>query len=121
MECLLLVFYIGWFQNFKVPFVMMIAIPLSLVGILGGHWLMGAFFTATSMIGIIALAGIAVNNSIILLEYLKSLQNEENYGVVEGLIEACATRLRPIALTTITTILGSMTILGDPLLTTYLT
>ena len=55
---------VGWFQSFKAPIVMMVAIPLSLVGVLVGHWMLGAFFTATSMIGVIALAGIMVRNSI---------------------------------------------------------
>jgi len=61
---------VGWFQNLKVPFVMMIAIPLSLVGIVVGHWLLNAFFTATSMIGMIALAGIMVRNSILLIDFV---------------------------------------------------
>ena len=61
---------VGWFGSFKVPLVMMIAIPLSLVGILPGHWLFGAFFTATSMIGFIALAGIMVRNSVLLIDFV---------------------------------------------------
>ncbi|MCB0293816.1 MAG: efflux RND transporter permease subunit, partial [Calditrichaeota bacterium] len=61
---------IGWFQSFKVPLVMMVAIPLSLVGIIPGHWLHGAFFTATSMIGMIALAGIMVRNSILIIDFV---------------------------------------------------
>src|SRR5699024_11488791 len=64
----LLIIYIlivGWFQNYKAPVVMMVAIPLSLIGIVIGHWLLGAFFTATSFIGMIALAGIMVRNSVL--------------------------------------------------------
>ena len=62
---------IGWFQDFKVPIVMMVAIPLSLVGIIVGHWILGAFFTATSMIGMIALAGIMVRNSVLLIDFIQ--------------------------------------------------
>ncbi len=108
---------IAQFKSFTDPLIIMSTIPLSVIGVFPGfmllNFLAGEYFTATSMIGIIALAGIAVNNSIILLEYLKSLLKEEP-DLIEALIEACATRLRPIALTTITTVLGSMTILGDP-------
>src|SRR5690606_7176088 len=58
---------VGWFQDFKVPFVMLAAIPLSLIGIVLGHWMLGAYFTATSMIGFIALAGVMVRNSVLLI------------------------------------------------------
>lgn len=108
---------VGQFKSFAEPFIIMATIPLSVLGVFPGfvilNYTIGEYFTATSMIGVIALAGIAVNNSIILLEYLNSLKVEE-MDLNEALVEACATRLRPIALTTITTMLGSMTILGDP-------
>ena len=97
----LLVIYmliIGWFQNFKVPFVMMVAIPLSLVGILVGHWMMGAFFTATSMIGLIALAGIMVRNSILLIDFI-NLRLNDGVPLREAVIEAGAVRTTPILLT----------------------
>lgn len=108
---------VAQFNSFKEPLIIMSTIPLSVIGVFPGfavlNMINGEYFTATSMIGVIALAGIAVNNSIILLEYLNSLKLHEP-NLVEALVEACATRLRPIALTTITTMLGSMTILGDP-------
>jgi multidrug efflux pump subunit AcrB len=108
---------IAQFKSFTDPLIIMSTIPLSVIGVFPGfmilNFVQGEYFTATSMIGIIALAGIAVNNSIILLEYLQSLK-ENSVSLIEALVEACATRLRPIALTTITTVLGSMTILGDP-------
>lgn len=108
---------IAQFKSFSDPLIIMSTIPLSVIGVFPGfmvlNFVQGEFFTATSMIGIIALAGIAVNNSIILLEYLKSMKGN-SVSLIEALIDACATRLRPIALTTITTVLGSMTILGDP-------
>src|SRR5690606_3523670 len=61
---------VGWFQNFKAPVVMMVAIPLSLIGIVLGHWMLDAFFTATSFIGMIALAGIMVRNSVLLIDFI---------------------------------------------------
>ncbi len=113
----LLVIYmliIGWFQNFKVPFVMMVAIPLSLVGILIGHWLMGAFFTATSMIGLIALAGIMVRNSILLIDFI-NLRLAEGIPLKEAVIEAGAVRTTPILLTAGTVVIGAVVILFDPI------
>ena len=61
---------VGWFQDFKVPFVMLSAIPLSLIGIVLGHWILNAYFTATSMIGFIALAGVMVRNSVLLIDFI---------------------------------------------------
>ncbi|MBN2595202.1 MAG: efflux RND transporter permease subunit [Marinifilaceae bacterium] len=113
----LLVIYlliIGWFQNFKVPFVMMISIPLSLVGILVGHWLMGAFFTATSMIGLIALAGIMVRNAILLIDFI-NLRLDDGIPLKEAVIEAGAVRTTPILLTAGTVVIGAVVILFDPI------
>ncbi len=113
----LLVIYlliIGWFQNYKVPFVMMIAIPLSLVGILVGHWLMGAFFSATSMIGLIALAGIMVRNSILLIDFI-NLRLKEGIPLKKAVIEAGAVRTTPILLTAGTVVIGAVVILFDPI------
>lgn len=105
---------IGWFQNFKVPFVMMIAIPLSLAGILLGHWMMNAFFTATSMIGLIALAGIMVRNSILLIDFI-NLRLQEGAPLKEAVIEAGAVRTTPILLTAGTVVIGAVVILFDPI------
>ena len=113
----LLVIYmliIGWFQSFKVPMVMMIAIPLSLVGILVGHWMMGAFFTATSMIGLIALAGIMVRNSILLIDFV-NLRLADGIPLKEAVIEAGAVRTTPILLTAGTVVIGAVVILFDPI------
>lgn len=113
----LLVIYlliIGWFQNFKVPFVMMVSIPLSLAGILVGHWLMGAFFTATSMIGLIALAGIMVRNAILLIDFI-NLRLEDGVPIKEAVIEAGAVRTTPILLTAGTVVIGAVVILFDPI------
>ncbi|GAB4395691.1 MAG: efflux RND transporter permease subunit [Microscillaceae bacterium] len=105
---------VGWFQDFKVPVVMMLAIPLSLVGILVGHWMMGAFFTATSMIGMIALAGIMVRNSVLLIDFI-NLQLEEGVPLHEAVIQAGAVRTMPILLTAGTVVIGAFVILFDPI------
>jgi len=105
---------VGWFQDFKVPFVMMIAIPLSLVGILVGHWWLGAFFTATSMIGMIALAGIMVRNSILLIDFI-NIRLEDGVPLSQAVIEAGAVRTTPILLTAGTVVIGAFVILFDPI------
>ncbi|MEQ6122214.1 efflux RND transporter permease subunit [Reichenbachiella sp. MALMAid0571] len=105
---------IGWFQDFKVPFVMMVAIPLSLVGILVGHWIFGAFFTATSMIGMIALAGIMVRNSILLIDFI-NLRLKDGIPIGQAVIEAGAVRTTPILLTAGTVVIGAIVILFDPI------
>ncbi len=105
---------VGWFQNLKVPFVMMVAIPLSLVGIVIGHWMMNAFFTATSMIGMIALAGIMVRNSILLIDFV-NIRLNEGVPLHEAVIEAGAVRTTPILLTAGTVVIGAVVILFDPI------
>jgi len=105
---------VGWFQDFKVPVVMMIAIPLSLVGILLGHWLLGAFFTATSMIGMIALAGIMVRNSVLLIDFI-NMRLDDGIPLKQSVIEAGAVRTRPILLTAGTVVIGAVVILFDPI------
>jgi len=105
---------VGWFQNFKAPIVMMVAIPLSLVGIVLGHWMMGAFFTATSFIGMIALAGIMVRNSVLLIDFV-NLRLEEGIPLKQAVIEAGAVRTTPILLTAGTVVIGAFVILFDPI------
>ena len=105
---------VGWFQNFKAPVVMMVAIPLSLVGIVLGHWLMDAFFTATSMIGLIALAGIMVRNSVLLIDFIE-LRLEDGIPLKQAVIEAGAVRTTPILLTAGTVVIGAFVILFDPI------
>ena len=105
---------IGWFQDFKVPFVMMVAIPLSLIGILIGHWMMGAFFTATSMIGLIALAGIMVRNSVLLIDFI-NIRLKDGVPLKEAIIESGAVRTTPILLTAGAVVIGAVVILFDPI------
>lgn len=102
------------FGNFKLPAIIMAPIPLTLIGIIPGHWLFGAEFTATSMIGFIALAGIIVRNSILLADFSKRLV-DEGMPVQEAVIEACRARTRPIMITALALVAGSSVILSDPI------
>ncbi|MFZ1528283.1 MAG: efflux RND transporter permease subunit [Ferruginibacter sp.] len=105
---------VGWFQNFKTPMVMMMAIPLSLVGIVLGHWLLGAFFTATSFIGMIALAGVMVRNSVLLIDFIEIRLND-GIPMKQAIIDAGAVRTTPILLTTGAVVIGASIILFDPI------
>jgi multidrug efflux pump subunit AcrB len=105
---------VGWFQNFKTPIVMMLAIPLSLIGIVLGHWLLGAFFTATSFIGMIALAGVMVRNSVLLIDFIEIRLNE-GADLKSAIIDAGAVRTTPILLTTGAVVIGASIILFDPI------
>jgi len=105
---------VGMFQNFTVPILMMIPIPLTLVGIIPGHLMFGAFFTATSMIGVIALAGIMVRNSVLLIDFIEA-RLRDGLELKEAVIEAGAVRLLPIALTAGTVVTGSFVMVFDPI------
>jgi multidrug efflux pump subunit AcrB len=104
----------GWFQSFIIPLTIMTAIPFSLVGILPGHGAMGAFFTATSMIGFIAGAGIVVRNSIILVDFIQ-LRLAQGMPLDQAVIDAGAVRFRPMMLTAAAVIVGAGVILFDPI------
>jgi len=105
---------VGWFQSFVTPLIIMAAIPFSLVGILPAHGLMGAFFTATSMIGFIAGAGIVVRNSIILVDFVE-LRLREGMALDAAVIDAGAVRFRPMLLTAAAVVVGAGIILFDPI------
>ncbi|HVU99048.1 MAG TPA: efflux RND transporter permease subunit [Puia sp.] len=105
---------VGWFQNFTVPLIMLAAIPLSLIGIVAGHWLLGAFFTATSMIGFIALAGVMVRNSVLLIDFI-DIRLREGIPLDQAVVEAGAVRTMPILLTAGAVVLGAVIILFDPI------
>ncbi|MFA5556557.1 MAG: efflux RND transporter permease subunit [Flavobacteriaceae bacterium] len=105
---------VGWFQNFKTPLVMMVAIPLSLIGIVLGHWLLGAFFTATSFIGMIALAGVMVRNSVLLIDFIE-IRLKDGIPLKQAIIDAGAVRTTPILLTTGAVVIGAAVILFDPI------
>jgi multidrug efflux pump subunit AcrB len=105
---------VGWFQSFTTPLVIMAAIPFSLAGILPAHGLLGAFFTATSMIGFIAGAGIVVRNSIILVDFIE-LRLGQGMPLMQAVIDAGAVRFRPMMLTAAAVVVGSTVILFDPI------
>ncbi|TAM84701.1 MAG: efflux RND transporter permease subunit [Acidobacteria bacterium] len=105
---------VGWFQSFIVPLVIMAPIPLTLVGILPAHALMGAFFTATSIIGVIALAGIIVRNSILVVDFIE-LRLAQGMPLEESVVDAGAVRFRPILLTAAAVVVGALVILSDPI------
>ncbi|MFH1067418.1 MAG: efflux RND transporter permease subunit [bacterium] len=113
---LVLIFFlvVGWFQSFKTPWIVMLPIPLSLVGIIPAHWLTGVFFTATSMIGLIAGAGIVVRNAIILVDFIE-LKLAEGETLEEAVIDAGAVRFRPMLLTAAAVVVGASVILFDPI------
>jgi multidrug efflux pump subunit AcrB len=111
---LIYILVVGWFQSFVTPLTIMLAIPFSLVGILPAHALLGAFFTATSMIGFIAGAGIVVRNSIILVDFIE-LRVNDGMPLEEAVVDAGAVRFRPMALTAAAVIAGSAVILFDPI------
>ena len=105
---------VGQFRRFTTPLLILTPVPLTLLGIVVGHWLLGAHFTATSMIGFIALAGIVVRNSILLVDFIKAKQAEDA-PLRQTLLEAGAVRFKPIALTAISTMAGAAFILTDPI------
>ena len=111
---LIYILVVAWFRSFVVPLLIMAPIPLTLVGILPGHALTGIFFTATSMIGMIALAGIIVRNSILLVDFIE-LSMERGLPLREAVLEAGAVRFRPIALTAAAVIVGGIVMVLDPI------
>jgi multidrug efflux pump subunit AcrB len=111
---LIYVLMVGWFRSFMTPAIVMIAIPFSLVGIMPAHGAMGAFFSATSMIGFMAGAGIVVRNSIILVDFIE-LRLAEGMALSEAVIDAGAVRFRPMLLTAMAVIVGASVILADPI------
>ena len=105
---------VAQFGSFKVPLVVLVPVPLTLIGIMLGHWMFSAAFTATSMIGFIALAGIVVRNSILLIDFIRARQD----GIIpirQVLLEAGAIRFKPIFLTALAAMLGAAVILADPI------
>jgi multidrug efflux pump subunit AcrB len=111
---LIYVLVVAWFRSFRVPLVIMAPIPLTLVGILPADALMGAFFTATSIIGFIAGAGIIVRNSIILVDFIE-LRRQQGLPLEEAVVDAGAVRFRPMLLTAAAVVVGAFVILFDPI------
>ena len=111
---LIYILVVAEFRTFLLPLIVMAPIPLTLIGIIPGHWLLGADFTATSMIGFIALAGIIVRNSILLVEFARA-KVAENMSVQSAITLAAQVRLRPIMITALALVIGSMVLLSDPI------
>jgi len=111
---LIFVLVVGWFESFTIPFVILVPIPLSLIGIIPAHGLLGSFFTATSMIGFIAGAGIIVRNSIILVDFIE-LKLSEGMALESAVEEAGVVRFRPMLLTAAAVMVGSSVMLADPI------
>lgn len=104
---------VGYYKSFMLPVIVMGAIPLTLVGVFPGHWATSQAFTATSMIGVIALAGIVVRNSLLLIDFILDYRRQ-GYDLEKAVIEAGAVRFRPILLTALAIILGSAIMITDP-------
>jgi multidrug efflux pump subunit AcrB len=111
---LIFILMVGWFRSFLTPLIVMAAIPFSLVGILPAHGALGAFFTATSMIGFMAGAGIVVRNSIILVDFIEQ-RLAEGMPLAEAVVDAGAVRFRPMLLTALAVVVGASVILADPI------
>ncbi len=111
---LIYILVVAWFKSFITPIVIMAPIPLTLIGIIPGHWLTGTYFTATSMIGFIALAGIVVRNSILLVDFIEQ-ELDAGTELSEAVMKAGAIRFRPIVLTAAALVIGGAVILLDPI------
>jgi multidrug efflux pump subunit AcrB len=105
---------VAQFGSYSVPLVIMAPIPLTIIGVMPGHALLGAHFTATSMIGMIALAGIIVRNSILLVDFI-NLKMADGMALADAVIEAAAARTKPIVLTGLAAMMGAFFILDDPI------
>jgi multidrug efflux pump subunit AcrB len=105
---------VAHFRSYLVPLIIMAPIPLTIIGVMPGHALFGAQFTATSMIGMIALAGIIVRNSILLVDFIRQ-QIESGVDPRQAIIQSAAVRAKPIALTALAAMLGALFILDDPI------
>ena len=111
---LIYILVLGWFRSFAVPLIIMAPIPISLIGILPGHAMLGAYFTATSMIGFIAGAGIIVRNSIILVDFIEH-QIKSGHSLKDAVVSAGVLRFRPMLLTAAAVVVGSSVMLSDPI------
>ncbi|MBF0360624.1 MAG: efflux RND transporter permease subunit [Oligoflexia bacterium] len=111
---LIMILVIGWYNSFILPFVIILPIPLTLIGILPGHYFMNSFFTATSMIGFIAGAGITVRNSIILVDFIE-MKRQEGSSCMDAVIDSTIVRFRPIILTAMAVLVAGFVIIFDPI------
>jgi len=105
---------VAQFKSYLTPLIIMAPIPLTVIGVMPGHALLGAQFTATSMIGMIALAGIIVRNSILLVDFI-NLEVAQGQDFEKAIVRAGATRAKPIILTALAAMVGALFILDDPI------
>ena len=104
---------VGYYQSVFLPLLAMVPIPLGMIGVFPGHWIMGIDFSAASMIGVIALSGVVVRNSLLIIDFTRDLQ-QQGLGIDEAIVKASALRLRPIVLTTLAITLGTWIMVSDP-------
>lgn len=106
---------VGYYRSFSLPLLAMSAVPLALIGVFPGHWLLGTTFSAASMVGVIALAGVVVRNSLLIIDFALEYQRQ-GHSVQDAVREAGAARLRPILLTTLAIVLGTAVMVPDPVM-----
>ena len=104
---------VGYYRSFGLPLLAMVAVPLAFIGVFPGHWVLGETFSAASMVGVIALAGVVVRNSLLLIDFIREYESK-GYAIDEAVREAGAVRLRPILLTTLAIVLGTVIMVPDP-------
>ena len=103
---------VGYYRSFRLPLLAMVSIPLALIGVFPGHWVLGVTFSAASMIGVIALAGVVVRNSLLIIDFIQAYQ-AEGFSMDDSIREAGTVRLRPILLTTLAIICGTAIMVPD--------
>jgi len=103
---------VGYYRSFRLPLLAMVSIPLAMIGVFPGHWILGVTFSAASMIGVIALAGVVVRNSLLIIDFIQAYQ-KQGYPLEEAICEAGTVRLRPILLTTLAIIFGTAIMVPD--------
>jgi multidrug efflux pump subunit AcrB len=103
---------VGYYRSFRLPLLAMVSIPLAMIGVFPGHWILGVTFSAASMIGVIALAGVVVRNSLLIIDFIQAYQSE-GYSLDDAIREAATVRLRPILLTTLAIIFGTAIMVPD--------
>ncbi len=110
---LIYVILVGYYRSFVIPLIVMGSIPLTIIGVFPGHAALGQYFTATSMIGVIALAGIVVRNSLLLIDFILDYRRA-GHALTEAVVQAGTVRLRPIMLTALAIMLGTAIMVMDP-------
>ena len=106
---------VGYYRSFQLPLLAMVPIPLGMIGVFPGHWIMGITFSAASMIGVIALSGVVVRNSLLIIDFTRDFQ-QQGMNIDDAVLKASTLRLRPIILTTLAIMLGTWIMVSDPVL-----